>query len=580
MPVWEDDLGVTASDANYKQALPPYVEQASTTSINVLVYTIGMPAAFNQSIPAPTSFKFIYQKMLTRGNSGGSSPTIVTSSTNTKTISGLEAGALYKITTQAIGPSSEGNKLTVFFRLKGQDKYPTIIKSTPDSESKVNKIGGQSYLMLKGGKSVDKKYTYCYKDFSAITVPSATQVDLGAQAKTGNRQYAPSYPNQEYHYAFGTSFLFPPLKIYEPQEGGIGFFLSANGESGYYVSFSTSGTASAKSHNPVRIMKVSGKQVTVLQDSQRGKTATLDQLFSGSQQNIDIKVKVAGQKINIIVYINGFEIEAEDSNDSTKPYGAILPITQKVGLLAASGEVSFDYIYASNITATQYDNKSAVNLYNQRLSNDFLVTQYGDIFYEDNSEADDLITPKGTYFDEFGTVAREIVKREVNFGSGASLPNSWTLGGNTNATILSQEKSHFKAGVFVLNNTSTNVPLADAELNSFAVFGSTVGFSGEIEYNTDPISEYAIKEPITFQSTWLQNEDTVKKLAEWIKGEIVNKSKIIEMKVFGNPLISVGDIIYVNYPYQGFNGNEKIIVTHVNHTFNVGLETSIQGRTI
>jgi hypothetical protein len=580
MPVWEDDLGVTVSDANYKQALPPYAEQASTTSINVLVYTIGMPAAFNSAIPAPTSFKFIYQKMLSRGNSGGSTATTVTSSTNTKTITGLEAGALYKITTQAIGPSSEGNKLTIYFRLKGQDAYPTIIKSAADAQSKENKTGGLSYLTLKGGKSVDKKYTYCYKDFSAITVFEATQVDLGTQAKTGNRQYAPSYPDKVYYYAFGTSFLFPPLKIYEPQEGGIGFFLSANGESGYYVSFSTSGTASAKSHNPVRVMKVSGKQVTVLQDSQRGRTATLDELFSGSQQNIDIQVKVAEQKINIIVYINGFKIEAEDSNDSTKPYGAILPITQKVGLLAASGEVSFDYVYASNLRVEQYNKTSPINFYNQRFSNDFLVTQYGDIFYEDNSEADDLVTPKGTYFDEFGTVAREIVKREANFGSGASLPNSWTLGGNTNATILSQRKSHFKGEAFVLNNTSTNVPLADAELNSFAVFGSTIGFSGEIEYNTDPISEYAVREPITFESTWLQNQDSVEKLAEWIKGNIVNKAKVVEIKVFGNPLISVGDIINVNYPYQEFNGNEKIIITHVNHTFNVGLETSIKGRTI
>ena len=52
------------------------------------------------------------------------------------------------------------------------------------------------------------------------------------------------------------------------------------------------------------------------------------------------------------------------------------------------------------------------------------------------------------------------------------------------------------------------------------------------------------------------------------------------MTIFGNPLISVGDIITVNYPYQGFTTSQKIIIVKVSQRFERGLETQIVGRTL
>jgi len=52
------------------------------------------------------------------------------------------------------------------------------------------------------------------------------------------------------------------------------------------------------------------------------------------------------------------------------------------------------------------------------------------------------------------------------------------------------------------------------------------------------------------------------------------------MKVFGNPLISVGDIITVDYSYQGFTSTQKIIVVKVSQRYQGGLETEIVGRTL
>ena len=52
------------------------------------------------------------------------------------------------------------------------------------------------------------------------------------------------------------------------------------------------------------------------------------------------------------------------------------------------------------------------------------------------------------------------------------------------------------------------------------------------------------------------------------------------MDVFGNPLLSVGDIITIKYTYQGFAGTEKMIITNVTNRYDSGLETSIVCRTL
>jgi ABC-type multidrug transport system fused ATPase/permease subunit len=100
------------------------------------------------------------------------------------------------------------------------------------------------------------------------------------------------------------------------------------------------------------------------------------------------------------------------------------------------------------------------------------------------------------------------------------------------------------------------------------------------EYTTEELSEYVNKEPVIFESKWLQNLSDVKALAEWIKTKAVNRGRLVNMSVFGNPLISVGDIVTIKYTYQGFAGTEKLIITNVTHRYNEGLETSISCRTL
>lgn len=587
----EDDTYSVISNPNYRQYMAPEVEQLTDTSISVRIYTAGM-------VLTPSSYKVTYKRVISSTVDGGYSPTTINDINNPKTITGLVNGAMYQIKTQAMGPGSGGNELTVYFQITKPATDPSVIKGREDypsttyfpsstfafddrnlesgsitnaSLSQTKTVSNISYLKLVGGKNVDNLYTYAYKDFDSITLPG------GSTLSDGFIEYA---SGQEYHYGFGTSFIFPPIAVYEPQEAGIGFFVSPKAASGYYVTFSTSRTAGAKNESPIKIIKLKGRQIITLSGSPSSKNTALNTLFSGTTHNMDIKVKVKEDTVTITAYINGYEVKAIDKNvDSGVKPNAILPITKKVSLLAASGTVSFDYVYATDLKNSEYDTRTALNPYEGQFSNDYLKAQYGDIVYFANNEDAREEDLKSSY-DEFGAVAREIVRRKVSFGGGAAFPNSWTTGANKRVKILSQDRSHFGADVFVINNTSTSAPLADGSINSFAVIGSKIGFSGDIEYFTDPPSEYAVAEPVTFNSLWLQDEKDVENLADWIKSKVVNKAKIIEMDIFGNPLLSVGDIITVKYDYQEFDGTEKIIITGITHEYDGGLTTKIRGRTI
>jgi hypothetical protein len=478
---------------------------------------------------------------------------------------------LYKITTQAITASGEGNKKIVYYKLIATENNASKVGSPKAVGSNVT---AKSYLKITGGETSDNKYTFAYRDFQSIQLGTYTNESIGEGSLSKTvRNYSPGY------YSFGTSIMMPPLIKYKPQGAGLGFFLNSANDSGYFIFLETSSTAAASSTSPVKIVKVVGKQITKLKDSQKGNRTTLDQLFAGKIYNLDVKVKIENKTVTITAYVNGFKVEATDATSATGQNEILYP-SKKVAVLGISGTTMFDYVYADTIDAAKYNgNYQLLNFYTGQFNKDFLDLAYGDMLY--NATNDDVdIDDKKNAFDEFGTVVREIARKTVRFSNAPAIPIKWTTGANNLAQVIAQSYDNFKADVFVLNNSSITIPLSDNGVNQLSIFGNTIGFSGEIEYSTSPAAEYSATEPVIFESTWLQNQKDVESLANWIKSRIVNKSKIINMKIFGNPLISVGDIITIDYAYQGFTSSQKIIVVKVTQRYKEGLETEIVARTL
>ena len=415
--------------------------------------------------------------------------------------------------------------------------------------------------------------------FSILGNVSGTPTFSGASASTG-----------DHYYSFGTSVFLDKSSVNPSQSGGLGFFINDLGARGYFVLVETLKSSATANRKSVKIIKAQPSGTITLKDSQITIKNTLDAIYSGLAYTIDVKVKLSGERVDIIANINGTKITAVDINsaDLANNSNWILGPTKNAGLMTVDGTAIFDYIYASTIDEARYNSSEYVtNIYQGQFSNDIIDTAYGNIIYNSNKKEDEEGLTEGIskyqltdVIDEFGTVVREIAYVKQKFDSRPTFPLSWTTGANSLAKVIGSKLSSFGAEAYIINNTSVTIPLSDTGSNTLAVIGNDLGDSGELIYSTDDTSEYSIKEPIIFDSTWIQSEPAAKALAEWIKARVMNKGRVVRMSVFGNPLIGIGDIVSISNEYQKFYGDEKLIVTNVSQRFDQGLETEVTCRTL
>ena len=375
-------------------------------------------------------------------------------------------------------------------------------------------------------------------------------------------------------YSFGTT-MFMENNLNDPiAGGGIGFFMSSNASSGYIVTINTSAKSAAMgAKNELSILKVENNTIKTLDDSQT-EEVKLSGIYGGDSYRVDVRVKSTTLANTITVYVNGYMVEAIDTKTVENP---ILSPTNVFAMISTTGTTKFDYVYAISTTLLQYNSKYIYNLYNGKFSSNSIQFLYGERVLDQSSETDPI---KGQV-EEFGVIAREIRKIDIKYSTRPAYPLWPSTGSNQFATVIGSRTTPFAAEAYVLNNSGTYIPLDDGDSNSFYVGGKTVSRSGVLEYVDDSSNEFTSEEPVIFSSQWLQNNTDVINLAKWIKTQWAKKQMTSSLEMFGNPLISVGDVISIKYDYHGLDGtSQKFIVTNVNHSYSEGMSTSIVCRTL
>jgi hypothetical protein len=399
-----------------------------------------------------------------------------------------------------------------------------------------------------------------------------------SQSTTNNYAYTTAYKSfsqlntSQSYYLFGANLFFDATLDKPNQSGGVCFFVSNDGMDGYYAELqTTASSASLSSSKQFQIFRIKSGVKSALLDTQIGITKTLAGVYGGQTYKIDIKVAVESTKRTITAYVNGFKITAVDDSVDR------LPITDKVAMVCRIGTVYFDYIYGMHIGVDSYNQDSLINVYEGKYPKNIISFLYG----ERVNINDPAITPINSGFiEEFGAVARELRVLKTKYESRPAFPVYASTGVNSFAKIIGQRLSSSGAEVYVLNNSGTYIPLDDSQFYSFYILGNYISQSGEIEYIENSAGEYSSAEPITFTSSWIQKNSDVIALANWIKNVWSKKQSILEISIFGNPLLTVGDVISVNYPYLELTTAQKFLITDVNHSYKEGLETSIVCRTL
>ena len=549
----------------------PEITYLSTTEISVKVSRVNMTAE-------PTIYSITYHENNSSGTAVSGTIQTVTRTTNPFTISGLTPGKQYGISVKAGIGTSYGNSV---YRTFGMPLNYNFSGFSGIPLSTTVPLSSKSFLRLSNSSANPKDYAVAYRTFQSITLPEVTSYS----------DSLPSYISEsllsysETHYAFGTRLFFPSITDRVKQSAGLGFFVDGQGNDGYYILIDSTETAGAVNKKEIKICKVKGGDIRVLGDSQKNTITSLNGVYAGRSYDVDVKVRINLTSIKISAYINGFLIEATDSNGFIEDeqgkdiLNQILKPSKTVALVSKHGEVMFDYIHGTQITKTEYKNTQFVkNMYKGSFSEDYLSTGFGEIVYNNVSEQGDA--SKLDALDEFGTSVREIRKVSLRYNGGPSYPIKFSTGLNTSAKILGSKLSNFGGEAYVLNNSSTLTPLNDQQAATFYLYGDSISPSGTLEYKEDDLADYINQEPVIFESSWLQNLSDVQALAKWIKDSVVNKGKLIKLSVFGNPFLDPGDIVSVKYIYQGLDGTQRFIVTSVNHSFSQGLETEIICRSL
>ena len=549
----------------------PEITFDSTSSISVKISKTNMTVE-------PTSYSVTYYKIDSVGSIVSGTSQTVTKTENPFTISALSTNQSYGISVKASNGSTFGNAVyrtfatPIEYNVAG---YKGIVVDPNKAAA------AKSFLRMSNSSTSPKEYSVAYRTFNAISLPTVTTSYAGLPSYIQE----PITLNSTKYYAFGTKMFLDSIVDRTKQSGGFGFFVDGQGNDGYYILIDSTETAGSVNKKEVRICKVKGGDIRVLNDSQKNTITTLNGVYGGRSYDIDIKVKVNLSTVKISVYINGFLITATDSSgvyedeNGKSSVSQILKPTKTIALVCKYGEAIFDYVYGTDIEEKAYNDSEFVkNMYRGSFSNDYLNMGFGDMIYNNSIEEDNQAKPTG--LDEFGTSVREIRKVSLRYNSAPAYPIKFSTGLNTSVKILGSRLSNFGGETYVLNNSSALTPLNDEQAATFYLYGDTIAPSGTLEYNSDILSDYINQEPVVFESSWLQNLSDVEALGTWIKNNIVNKGKLISLSIFGNPFIAVGDIVSVKYLYQGLDGTQKFIVTNVRHSFNEGLDTEITCRSL
>lgn len=449
----------------------------------------------------------------------------------------------------------------------------TINPSTSESDEVAVKIGAiEAAKALNSPKDIERTTKSLFK----LSNNSKDPDNYSVAYKTYS-----ALDTSKQHYAFGTSLFFKANNTNPNQAGGFAFFVDNAGQTGYFIQISTSANAAVNQSKEFKILKLKGGRMTQLQDSQTLAAKSIGGVFGGRTYKVDVRVKVNNDSVELYCYINGFKITAVDSNptgsiETTDPT-PIVPRSNKVAMIANKGTVYFDYIYGLHLTEDQFKQEELFNVYEGQYSEAAISFLYGNKTLQNNTVSNSFTNG---FIEEFGAVARELRVLKTKYTSRPAFPLYASTGVNSFARIIGQRLTSFGAEVYVINNSGTYIPLDDSEFYSFYILGKYISQSGVLEYVDNSASEYTSQEPVIFESKWIQKNSDVVNLANWIKEIWSNKQKIINIEVFANPLLSVGDVITVTYPYNDLSTSDKFVITNINHDFREGLRTTITARTL
>jgi len=193
--------------------------------------------------------------------------------------------------------------------------------------------------------------------------------------------------------------------------------------------------------------------------------------------------------------------------------------------------------------------------------------------------------PMSLYFEEFGRFVREVKKFDVRFSKPNALkPQLLTLSGiNTNYCVSDFEVSSNGASFWLYNTSNGPIQLSDSTATPLSINGyplvqvspSSIQSSKLLEredYSKALDDEYELnrkiygKQELQLSGEFINNRAQAEKLAKWIGTKLKKERKTLNLSIFPNPILKLGDKVGVAYEAKYYEGSESYTITSINHS--------------
>lgn len=316
--------------------------------------------------------------------------------------------------------------------------------------------------------------------------------------------------------------------------------------------------------------------------------------------DVDVRINTTGTNAGqaITVFVNGKAVLDTSIGPANEWFH---PWVGRFGMFARGhSKAIYEYIYA---TSREFDASSTTDeeSFVDRIRGGY-AGQLSSIWQYDTKTIRKKIKKRWTkitqrynqiFFEEFGAIAHEIREFDVKFnnndtGGKTDMPvlESKILNTNdTNAAVCWYTGSPGGAN-FAIANTSRTAAVLNGEIgdvtHSLLIYGRPVIQKDTVTITKEDLPAIRKRGVIQtdYTSKWIQNDAEAQALATWLTTSWSLSDTILNVEVFGNPLLELTDVVDVQYrdiiaktddPVNGW----KYYVVGINTSFDNGLKTTL-----
>ena len=275
----------------------------------------------------------------------------------------------------------------------------------------------------------------------------------------------------------------------------------------------------------------------------------------------------------------------------------------RMGLFARGhSSVTFDYVYAINSPGVEkIDSES----YYDRIDGGYYSTQATDWTFDTRGARRKVKKRrkkrrkgkkwkwvwkkyeqkyKQRFFDDFGPMAHEIREFDIKFTSPTPVLESKIYCSNDTQSVVTEYSGDVSGARFMVANISRDAAVINGDDERTTKGNGTINHKlfvygrPVIQKDAQKVEKedgWAIRRrgpiEVEYASHWIQNEEEAENFGDWLTTHWSHSDSTLEVEVFGNPLIELGDVVSVNYMHI----NAEFWVVAVSNTFENGLSTNL-----